>query len=132
MNGLSTQQRDELQAALEAAQTALRRQLAHDPGPGAGLPADVPREQEASPADRASQRTMNALAQEAAAHTARQLARVRLALAKCGDGSYGLCVHCGDEIGYSRLAARPEAHLCIACQTRQEHAQGRSFQQEYR
>jgi DnaK suppressor protein len=130
MNGLSTQQWIELRAALEAAQTALRRQLADDLAPGASLPADLPREQEASPADRASQRTMNALAQETAAHTARQLARVRMALAKFGHGSYGLCEHCGDDIGYSRLTARPEARLCIACQARQEHAQGRPFQHE--
>jgi DnaK suppressor protein len=41
-------------------------------------------------------------------------------LAKLEDGSYGMCEECGQPIGVSRLLARPEARLCIACQTRAE------------
>jgi DnaK suppressor protein len=57
---------------------------------------------------------------ETAAHTTKQLALVRQALAKFDDHSYGLCENCGEEIGFSRLNARPEARLCIICQTRME------------
>ena len=32
-------------------------------------------------------------------------------------GDYGACERCGEPIGFSRLQARPEAALCIACQT---------------
>ena len=45
---------------------------------------------------------------------------LRRALAKFDDDSYGLCEECGNDIGYSRLQARPEARLCITCQTRAE------------
>ena len=77
---------------------------------------------EASPADNASVRTLNALVSEAAEHNLAQLTIIRHALAKCADGSYGLCDNCGEAIGLSRLNARPEARLCIDCQTRLEKA----------
>jgi len=75
---------------------------------------------ETSPADKATVRLLNDLALEAAGHHVAQMQVLRHALAKFEDGSYGLCEECGNEIGYSRLQARPEARLCIACQTRSE------------
>lgn len=42
--------------------------------------------------------------------TALQLAFVRLEA-----GTYGLCLNCGAPIAPGRLAARPEAELCIDC-----------------
>ena len=77
-------------------------------------------EVETSPADKATVRLLNDLALEAAGNHAAQLRTVRYALAKCEDGSYGECEQCGNPIGFSRLQARPEARLCIACQTRAE------------
>jgi DnaK suppressor protein len=40
-------------------------------------------------------------------------ARVRLAA-----GTYGVCERCGRPIAPERLAARPEARLCITCASR--------------
>ncbi|MES2127952.1 MAG: TraR/DksA C4-type zinc finger protein [Pseudomonadota bacterium] len=77
-------------------------------------------EVETSPADKATVRLLNDLANEAADHNTLELSAVRHALAKFGDASYGLCEVCGNDIGFSRLQARPEARLCIACQTRAE------------
>lgn len=77
-------------------------------------------EVETSPADMATVRLLNALALEAAEHTAAERMIVRHALAKFDDASYGACEECGNPIGFSRLQARPEARLCIACQTRAE------------
>lgn len=77
-------------------------------------------EVETSPADKATVRLLNDLALEAAGHNAAQLQVLRHALAKFEDGSYGECEECGNEIGFSRLQARPEARLCITCQTRAE------------
>lgn len=77
-------------------------------------------EVETSPADKATVRLLNDLALEAAGHHAAQLRTLRYALAKFDDGSYGECEGCGNPIGFSRLQARPEARLCIACQTRSE------------
>jgi DnaK suppressor protein len=120
MNGLDEEQWAALRGRLEQARTALLSQLADDLDRNADVRMPLPHEAETSPADNASQRTLNALVLEAAGHTARQLDIVRHALAKYDDGSYGLCENCGEEIGYSRLNARPEARLCIACQTRHE------------
>lgn len=120
MNGLDDIEWAALRERLERARAALLSQLADDLDRGADVRAPAPHEAEASPADNASQRTLNALVHEAAEHTARQLRVVRQALAKFDDHRYGLCEHCGELIGYSRLNARPEARLCIACQTRLE------------
>ena len=77
-------------------------------------------EVESSPLDRATVRLLNDLSREAAGHHAAEVQVLRHALAKFEDGSYGLCEECGQPIGASRLLARPEARLCIACQTRAE------------
>jgi DnaK suppressor protein len=79
-------------------------------------------EVESSPLDRATVRLLNDLSREAAGHHAAEVQVLRHALAKFEDGSYGLCEMCGQPIGDSRLLARPEARLCIACQTRAERA----------
>lgn len=120
MNGLEQHQWTALQARLERARKALLSQLADDLDRTTDVRVPLPHEAEASPADNASQRTLNALVHETAAHTTKQLALVRQALGKFDDHSYGLCENCGEEIGFSRLDARPEARLCIICQTRME------------
>ena len=77
-------------------------------------------EVETSPADKATVRLLNDLALEAADHHLAQQRTVRHALSKFDDGSYGDCEECGNPVGFSRLQAKPEARLCIACQTRAE------------
>jgi RNA polymerase-binding transcription factor len=42
--------------------------------------------------------------------------RVRSAIARIDDGSYGLCLQCEEEIAPKRLKAIPWAELCIECQ----------------
>jgi DnaK suppressor protein len=79
-------------------------------------------EVESSPLDRATARLLNDLSREAAGHHAAEVQLLRHALAKFEDGSYGLCEMCGQPIGESRLLAKPEAKLCIACQTRAERS----------
>lgn len=120
MNGLEQEQLLALRARLEGARSALLSQLADDLDRDADVRQPATHEAEASPADNASQRTLNELVHEAAEHTSRQLQVVRHALGKLADGSYGLCEHCGEPIGFSRLNARPEARFCIACQTQLE------------
>jgi DnaK suppressor protein len=45
-------------------------------------------------------------------------ARMTRALAKLGDGSYGICDACGEPIAPARLRAAPESVLCIECARR--------------
>jgi DnaK suppressor protein len=44
------------------------------------------------------------------------LRQVKGALARLEDGSYGICMHCEEEINPKRLAAVPWAQFCIQCQ----------------
>ena len=86
-----------------------------------GVEGELPvTEVESSPLDRATVRLLNDLTLEAAGQRAAEAQVLRQALARIEDGSYGECEECGQPIGASRLLARPEARLCIACQTRAE------------
>lgn len=49
-----------------------------------------------------------------------QSERVRAALGRVDDGSYGRCVECGRELPDERLEVRPEADRCVDCQQRAE------------
>lgn len=42
-------------------------------------------------------------------------------------GSYGICIECGEAIGYQRLLAYPTAKRCIACQ--REHERERALRE---
>ena len=44
------------------------------------------------------------------------LRNVRSALARIADGSYGVCMHCEEDIKPKRLEAVPWAKYCIRCQ----------------
>jgi DnaK suppressor protein len=44
------------------------------------------------------------------------LRNVRAALSRIGEGSYGVCVQCEEDIGPRRLAAVPWTPFCIRCQ----------------
>jgi len=44
------------------------------------------------------------------------LRNVKGALARMADGSYGICLHCGEEIKPKRLDAVPWTKFCIRCQ----------------
>ncbi len=44
------------------------------------------------------------------------LRNVKSALARFADGSYGICMHCEEDIKLKRLDAVPWAKYCIKCQ----------------
>ena len=44
------------------------------------------------------------------------LRNVRAALCRIGDGTFGVCLHCGQDISVKRLAAVPWTTFCIQCQ----------------
>lgn len=44
------------------------------------------------------------------------LRQIRRALARIADGSYGVCLHCDEEISPKRVNAVPWAAFCIRCQ----------------
>jgi len=46
--------------------------------------------------------------------------KIRQAIERIDDGTFGLCENCEEEIGVERLRARPVTTLCIDCKTEQE------------
>lgn len=48
------------------------------------------------------------------------ISKIKEAIARIDDGTYGICESCGEEIGEKRLEARPVTTLCVACKKRQE------------
>jgi len=45
-----------------------------------------------------------------------ELLHIEAALARIGDGSYGICIVCGGEIGRAQLKVDPAAMRCLPCQ----------------
>lgn len=48
------------------------------------------------------------------------IAKIKTALMKIDDQTFGICENCGDEIDIERLKLRPVTELCIGCKTHQE------------
>jgi len=46
--------------------------------------------------------------------------KIKSALERIENGSYGICEGCGDDISIKRLKARPVTTQCIACKTKAE------------
>ncbi|HKL56669.1 MAG TPA: TraR/DksA C4-type zinc finger protein [Roseovarius sp.] len=44
-----------------------------------------------------------------------EIARIRAALGRLRDGSYGICASCGEQIAADRLDILPETPVCRAC-----------------
>jgi DnaK suppressor protein len=68
---------------------------------------------------------VDAMQQQSMRAASRQAARLRqqqvsAALMRVEEGDYGLCQSCEEPIAHRRLLARPEAALCIGCQSRRE------------
>lgn len=48
------------------------------------------------------------------------IGKIKDALERIENGTYGICESCGEEISEDRLKARPVTTLCINCKKRQE------------
>lgn len=53
------------------------------------------------------------------------LAKIKEAMKRIDDGTFGVCEACGGEISAKRLVARPVTTLCIDCKTVAEEEEGR-------
>jgi len=66
--------------------------------------------------DAAAEESRAVIDEAARAHAAGELAQVVAALRRLDEGSYGLCVDCGEPIDPRRLRALPATPFCTACQ----------------
>lgn len=48
------------------------------------------------------------------------IAKIKTALERIKDGTYGFCEDCGERISDKRLKARPVTTVCITCKKKQE------------
>ena len=55
-----------------------------------------------------------------------ELRDIEAAFRRIRDAAYGVCIDCGDEVGFARLQAYPTAKRCIACQEKHERAYAQS------
>ena len=53
--------------------------------------------------------------------------KIKNALRRIEEGTYGICEECGEDIPIARLKARPVTNYCLDCKTRME-AQERSLE----
>ncbi len=116
MDELSQAQREELQEDLLALRDALAAQL--QTADEAAKPVDLDQPiGRVSRIDAIAQQSMAQANRHAAQLRARQVEAARL---RMEEDEYGDCVSCGALIGFPRLKARPEAPLCLGCQSQQE------------
>lgn len=76
---------------------------------------DVTQSHSGDSAEQAQERENDEVVDAIGNETAQSIRDLQAALARIEDGSYGICAGCGGEIAEGRLAAIPEATLCVKC-----------------
>ena len=71
-------------------------------------------------ADLAQESSKNELSLHLAEVESRELGQIDKAIQKIGEGTYGVCEKCGENISPARLKALPFANKCIRCQEEDE------------
>lgn len=56
--------------------------------------------------------------------------KVKEALRRIDEGTFGICEECDGAISEQRLIARPTAHLCIGCKEEQERYEKLSYEEK--
>ncbi len=100
---------------LAKAKQILEDQLDELEGRLAHIERDLAEPLDADSSERAVQMEDDESLEGQGAIVSREVAATRQALLRVEDGSYGSCAQCGSDISADRLAARPEAALCIGC-----------------
>jgi len=75
------------------------------------------------PTDRATQESDRTFELRIRDRERRLLNKIREALERIENGSFGTCEMCGEQIGEARLKVRPVTTLCIDCKIEQEKAE---------
>ena len=99
---------DTVKAGLEAQLAELRERLTR-------IERDLDEPHDPDSSERAVQMEDDQSLEARGALAASKIASIERALLRIEHGEYGECVQCGAAISEGRLAARPEAALCITC-----------------
>ena len=72
------------------------------------------------PVDRALSESSSSIELRKRDRERKLIQKIKTALKKMEEGTYGICESCGEYITHQRLKVRPEAVLCISCKEEQE------------
>ncbi|MCP4681758.1 MAG: RNA polymerase-binding protein DksA [Desulfobacterales bacterium] len=73
------------------------------------------------PADRATMESERNFELRIRDRERRLIKKIKEAIDRLEDGTYGVCEECGEDISEARLKARPVTTLCIDCKKKQEN-----------
>lgn len=74
----------------------------------------------ADPADRATMESDRAFTLRLRDRELKLTKKIKSAMQRIEDGTFGICDECGEDIQLPRLKARPVTKLCINCKSKQE------------
>lgn len=80
----------------------------------------LPKDNFADPTDRASHEAERNFELRIRDREHKLIKKVKKALDRIENGTFGICEGCGDDISIARLKARPVTTQCIECKTREE------------
>jgi len=119
-NGLSDQQMALLEAELNSRQALLREGVREEK---ADSDSERDRRRGREVVDRGDEANSDQWRETNAAmidHNEVEIQGIQAALSRMASGTYGLCVNCGEPIGFERLQAWPLANRCLECQSQAE------------
>jgi DnaK suppressor protein len=99
----------------ETVRIELQSQLAHLLKRSGHIQADLRHAHERDSAEQATERENDEVLEGLDAITLGEVGRIRQALARIAEGTYGTCTTCGRAISEERLAAIPSALVCLTC-----------------
>ncbi len=80
----------------------------------------IPKDNFADPTDRASHEAERNFELRIRDREHKLIKKVKQALLRIENGTFGICEACGEDISIPRLKARPVTTQCIECKTREE------------
>jgi DnaK suppressor protein len=119
MHELTTAQLDQLRSTLCALDAELKAGLDQRSTSSAAVELDQTTVGRLSRMDAIQQQALSLASDRRASE---QLLRVRAALARIEEQTYGRCIDCDEPLGIRRLAADPCSLLCVSCREDQESA----------
>lgn len=119
-NGLSESQMAALESELKERQAGLREEVREE---RADSESERDRRSAREVQDRGDEANTEQWREANAAvigHHEGEIQGIQAALSRLESGTYGLCVDCGEAIGFKRLQAWPLANRCVECQSKAE------------
>jgi DnaK suppressor protein len=110
--------KDDIEYFKDLLTNRLEELLSHADNTVLGMTA--PKENFPDPADRATLEADRNFMLRIRDRENKLIKKIKKALERIDEGSFGVCEKCGEDISASRLKARPVTTLCIDCKTKEE------------